>query len=117
MLLFDSPARIIGFLNFIGVASAVALPVPLYYIFRRRIGEAVLLTVALVLIYIFSNSGVATDTRSGTSANLTRLGNAYEARGDSAGAVEAYAEAIRMNPLNEEAVRSLKKLRGKGRIK
>ena len=91
--------------------------VELVRLFRRRTGEAVLLTVALVFIYIFSNSGVAADTRSGTSANLTRLGNSYVARGDSASAVEAFAEAIRTNPLNEEAVRGLKKLRGKGRIK
>ncbi len=51
-LLFDSPSQVIPFLNFIGVTSAAALPLPLYYIFRRRLGETA--AAGAVLLFIFT---------------------------------------------------------------
>lgn len=50
--LFDSPSQVIPFLNIIGVASAVLLPLPLYYIFRRRLGEGA--AAAAVLLFVFT---------------------------------------------------------------
>ncbi|MEJ2720151.1 MAG: glycosyltransferase family 39 protein, partial [bacterium] len=50
--LFDSPSMVMPFLNFIGVASAVILPVPLFYVFRRKLGDAV--AAAAVLLFIFT---------------------------------------------------------------
>ena len=50
--LFDSPESVIPFLNAIGVASAVLLPVTLYFIMRLRLGASA--AFGAVLIFMFT---------------------------------------------------------------
>lgn len=49
---FDSPSGVMPFLNGIGVASATLLPLPLYYLFRRTLGESA--SIGAVLIFILT---------------------------------------------------------------
>lgn len=78
---------------------------------NRRMGEIVLQLAALVLLFYFCNITVARDTPRGISGNLTRLGNAYIARGDTTKAILAYREAVRISPKNSNVQEKLKKLR------
>jgi len=77
----------------------------------RRFAELALSLAALALLAFFSNARVARDTPIGVSGNLTRLGNAYVARGDTTKAVGAYREALERNPRNEAARAALSRLK------
>jgi hypothetical protein len=77
---------------------------------KRRIAELVLSLTALTLLFSFSNARVAADTPEGLSSGLTRVGNAYTARGDTTQAVQAYREALARDPHNDEARHQLKRL-------
>ncbi len=67
----------------------------------RRFGEVVLLVAALVILFYFTNMNVAADTPAGLAGNLSRLGNAYLARGDTTSAAAAYREAAEADPSND----------------
>ncbi|UCF06490.1 MAG: glycosyltransferase family 39 protein [bacterium] len=75
---------------------------------KKQIGELILVGIALGLLFYFINMTVAIDTPFGISKNLTRLGNAYIARGDTAAAVEVYREAVDVFPQNGDARRALR---------
>jgi hypothetical protein len=80
----------------------------------RRFGEVVLLVAALVILFYFTNMNVAADTPAGRAGNLSRLGNAYLARGDTTSATRAYREAAEADPSNAPLRRRLELLERRG---
>jgi len=49
--LFDSPSRVILFLNFTGIASATILPLPVYLIMRRSLGDIAAASSVFIIIF------------------------------------------------------------------
>ncbi len=78
----------------------------------RRFGEVVLLAAALAMLFYFTNLNVAADTPAGSAGSLSRLGNAYLARGDTTNAIRAYREAVEADPSNDLMRRRLEILEG-----
>jgi hypothetical protein len=80
----------------------------------RRTSELVLVLAATAVLAFFANRQVARDTPFGISTNFTRLGAAYVERGDTTRAVEAFEQAVTINPKNAAAGEALSKLRRGG---
>jgi GNAT superfamily N-acetyltransferase len=72
--------------------------------------EPAVLAAALAILFYFVNMTVAADTPAGSAGNLKRLGNAYLARGDTTSAVQAFREAVRIDPTDDRLRRALESL-------
>jgi hypothetical protein len=90
-----------------GVAELVTL------VQNRRTAVTVPVLAVLAVLFYCVNLTVAVDTPFGISANLTRLGNAWIARGDTTRAVQAYREALEQHPKNAAAAEGLERLQSR----
>lgn len=81
---------------------------------RRAAAELVLHAAAIIILYMFMNAPVARDTPGVAAGNFVRLGGIYAARGETGKALEAFRDALELDPANGAARRGIEALAGPG---